>query len=471
MLQRYLIRQEDVEPLAEGVLIVLEKVGMLYQNEEILHSLESIGARVDRENQIATFPRRLVEEFVEKLRKEAENGDEEDNVGFQPIPLPTLELQVAQFYYDYGKDEKRRGNKRDFIELIKLGDVLHPEEGVGHCLILQDVPPPIEPLIAGLILAEYAHKPMATYYTDVRQRDYLLEMDEILGGEGSIRPVSGICFAHPLRFDKDVADRFVCEVRKTGVGWLIPMPVAGISHPVTLEGFIVLASAAIIGGWLAARALNPTSRLGSSMWAGTSDMRGGVSFSSFDAMLYSFAVSEFMRKWCGMRIPVGGGEYCDAKKPGLYAVLEKAYKAMTIYAFQGHHPPIGQGMLECGKTISPVQLLLEREFSLGVNFFSRRVNPIKETIALEEILEVGIGFKKSHLDTMHTLKHFRSSLWLPHILERSGWNGFQMEKRILEKAQNKVEELVNNYQKPEGREEKLAKMREIVSKAEKDLLN
>jgi len=92
MLQRYSIRQEDVEPLAEGVLIVLEKVGMLYQNEEILHSLESIGARVDRENQIATFPRRLVEEFVERLG------------------------QMVQFFYDYGKEEKRRGSKRDFIE-------------------------------------------------------------------------------------------------------------------------------------------------------------------------------------------------------------------------------------------------------------------------------------------------------------------------------------------------------------------
>jgi len=50
---------------------------MLYQkNEEILHSLESIGARVDRENQIATFPRRLVEEFVERLRKEGRKQQE-----------------------------------------------------------------------------------------------------------------------------------------------------------------------------------------------------------------------------------------------------------------------------------------------------------------------------------------------------------------------------------------------------------
>jgi len=70
---------------------------------------------------------------------------------------------------------------------------------------------------------------------------------------------------------------------------------------------------------------------------------------------------EFLRRWCGMSISVGGGEYCDAKLPGLYTALEKAYKSMTIAAFTGQHPPIGQGMLDEGKIISPVQLLLERE--------------------------------------------------------------------------------------------------------------
>ena len=70
-----------------------------------------------------------------------------------------------------------------------------------------------------------------------------------------------------------------------------------------------------------------------------------------------------------------------------------------------------------------------------------------------------------------TLPAFCSSLCLPHILERSGWNGIETEKRILEKVQNKVEELVKSYQKPEGREEKLAKMRKIINKAKKDLLN
>lgn len=447
---------------------VLERVGMLYQNEEMLKALKKFGALVDYESQRAKFPKKLVREFVELLRKENTESDEKESK-FYPPPLPVLGLQVAQFYYDYEKKEKRRGNKDDFITLIKLADVLHPEEGVGHSLILTEINPLIEPLIAGLLLTEYAHKPAGVYYTDIRQYDYLLEMDSILDGEGSIHPHSAICFAHPLRFDKPVAERFLKEVRETGVGWLTPMPVAGVTTPVTVEGFIVVASAEIMGGWLCAKALNPKVKVGSSMWAGTCDMKGGVSYSTPDSMFYGFAVSEFMRRWCGKNLPVGGGEYCDAKKPGLYAVLEKAYKAMMIAAFQGVHPPIGQGMLECGKTISPVQLLLEREFGLGVNHLARKIIPQREIIGLNEIVDIDLGFHKSHLETEHTFKHFRSSLWLPQLIDRSGYDGYEMERMVLDRAEKKVKELISNYEKPKGREEKLAKMKEIIKRAEKEL--
>lgn len=469
MFQMSLLREEDVEPLAEGVMTVLDKVGMLYQNEEMLSALEKLGARVDYKSQRATFPKELVRDFVESVRKEVSQKDDTPK-NFTPPPLPCLQLQVAQFFYDYKNGEKRRGNREDFLTLVKLGDVLHPEEGVGHCLILTDVPPLLEPLFAGLLLTEYAHKPAGVYYTDVRQIDYLLEMDDILGGEGSLYPRSAICFAHPLRFDKPVADRFVWVVKNLNDGWLTPMPVAGVTTPVTVEGFIVTASAEILGGWLVARALNPKARLGSSMWAGTPDMRGGVSYSSFDAMFYGFAVAEFMRRWCCKNLPVGGGEYCDAKKPGLYAVLEKAYKAMTIAAFQGYHPPIGQGMLECGKTICPEQIILEREFGLGIKHFAREITPTSENIALDSIIEVDLGIKMSHLETVHTLRNFRSCLWLPSIVDRSGWNGFVGEAKIMENAHREVEKLLSQYNKPEGRKEKIAQIREVIEKAEKKLL-
>ncbi len=75
---------------------------------------------------------------------------------------------------------------------------------------------------------------------------------------------------------------------------------------------------------------------------------GHISYSAFDAMYYAFASVEFLRRWTGVAVPVGGGEYCDAREPGLYAAMEKAHKAMTIAAFTGQHPPIGQGLLDEG---------------------------------------------------------------------------------------------------------------------------
>ena len=51
MFQRSLLTDRDVEQLADAVLTVLDKVGALYQNEEILRALEKEGARVDFQGQ------------------------------------------------------------------------------------------------------------------------------------------------------------------------------------------------------------------------------------------------------------------------------------------------------------------------------------------------------------------------------------------------------------------------------------
>ena len=470
MYQRRLLRDEQIEPLAEGVLTVLEKVGVLCQNEEMLRALEAAGAKVDYSSQMVIFPRKMVEEFVDVLRKETAKEEQNGHRKFKAPPLPSMGRQLAQFYYDDEIGEKRSGNKQDFITLIKLGDMLHPETRVGHSLLLTDVPALIEPFEAAMLLAEYARKPAPPFVWDVRQADYLAEMGEILGIQNWFA-WGAICFAHPLRFDKDVADKFARRVKAGVATGLTAMPVAGVTAPVTVEGFIVVASAEHIATWIAARSLNPEVGLFGAMWGGTVDMKTGeVSYSSFDAMFYSFATVEFLRKWCGKDIRVGGGEYCDAKKPGLYAALEKAYKSMTIAAFTGHHPSIGEGMLEEGKTISPVQMLLERDFGMAVQHFGVDIDPTDENIAISSILDVGIGFEKNHLSTEHTLRHYLHTLWLPEFIDRSGWDGFEQEEDILRKAQRKVNALIEEYKKPDVDKGKLAEMREVVERAKRKLL-
>lgn len=481
MLQGSLLRDSDIEPLADATLAILERVGILCQNEELLHALDAAGARVDFAAQRVLFPRPVVTGFVDHLLGEAASRPDYDaerpwqqakgsGGPFSAIGLPDLETQVAQFVLDPDTGERRSGNKADLARLIQFGDALHGEAGVGHCLLLTDVPPLVEPLEAALLLAEHAHRPHAAFAWNVRQIPWLVEMGEVLGYRDWFN-YGAICFAHPLRFDRDVADRFAHKVKAGSPTGLTAMPVAGVTAPVTLAGFVAVAAAEHLATWMAARALNPSVRLGGSMWGATVDMRGsGVSYCSFDAMLYSFATVEFLRRWCGVDVPVGGGEYCDAKAPGLYAALEKAYKAMTIAAFSGRHPSIGSGLLDTGKVLSPVQLLIERDFTAGVRHFARTVDPSPELLALEEIADIGLGIDRSHLGTEHTLRHYRDSLWLSALLDRSGWAGPEYEARILGKARERVADLRAAYRKPEIDDRKLARLRAIVAKARRELL-
>ena len=470
MFGRSVLKDGDVEQLAEAVLTILEKVGALYQNKEVLKALEGLGAQVDYSREVATFPRRMVDEFLVTIRKEASSAQTLDD-GHRKFTAPGpggLFHNLSQYYYDAEKMERRIGNTKDYIRMIKLGDMVHPKSGVGHCLLLSDVPAPIEPLMVTLLQYEYAHKARGAYVQDVRQIDYLIEMGDVCGIP-DLAWLANIGFSSPLRLGKDIADRWVHAMKLGRPISLYVMTVCGAGTPVTAAGCVALASAELLANCMAGRALNPRGRIGCGVWIATMDMKTGeASYLAFDAMIRNFAVREFLRRWAGIPVSTGGGEYTPAKTPGLFAALEKAYSAMTVAAFTGSHPGVGIGHLDGGLVISPEQLLLDREMAQALG----HLNPIEvspETISLDAILDVGHAAKTNYMESENTLRHFRSALWLPQLLERVGWSGLDTEERVLKRAQQKVSELVAAYKKPDVDTEKLAKMRQIVAKARKKL--
>jgi trimethylamine:corrinoid methyltransferase-like protein len=470
MLYAHLPGKADLDLLGESIFEVLEQVGTVFQNDEILTALEEWGARVDRSSCVVTFPRRKLEVFVEEIRAERATSPTPGSVQFRSPELPSVTGSVAQFVYDDDLPGPRPGRREDLVQLVKLGNALHPDQPVGHAVILRAVPPLLEPLEAALVLAEYADDPDAPFAWDVRQIPYLEEMGHLLGKERWYS-LGAVCMAHPLRFDKNVADRYVHMMREgLRPAGLTAMPVAGVSAPVTVEGYLVVTAAEFLASWVVGRALNPRIGLGGSIWAGTTDMKTGhVSYSAFDAMYYAIATFQFLRAWCGVTVLVGGGEYSASKAPGSYAALEKAYKAMTIAAFTGVHRGIGEGMLDNGKVLSAVQLLLDREFGLGVQHFGRPIVPTEERMALAEILEVGCG-RSSHVMTDHTARWFRQSLWLPRLLARTGWTGAVDETALLALCRAEAHRLIAEARPPEGREDLLPKLRAIADRAETDLL-
>ena len=471
MFQRSLLKDEDVEPLGDAVVTVLEKVGALYQNDEILAALQAAGAKVDGADQTARFPKAMTLEFLKGLRAEAP-GDQESDDGHRAFRAPSPGCffhQLSPYVYDSEKKERRLGNREDYIQLLKMCDVLHPERGVGHCLLLSDVPAFYEPLEVTLLQLEYVHKPTGAYVQDNGQIPYLDEMAEISGIEG-LTWLSNVGFSSPLRLGKDVADRFAYTVKHKSRGSLYIMTVSGAGLPVTTAGCTVVGTAEFMANWMAARALSPDAELGGGSWIATLDMRATSeqSYSAPDAMMRNLALREFMRRWTGMRIGVGNGEYTPAKTPGLVAAMEKAYSAMTTAAFTGSHGGVGSGHLDGGLVISPVQLLIDREMAESLKHLEGPIDVSADTIGLDSILEVGHASAGNYMGTEHTARHFRSELWLPELVERAGWCGADTEEAVLRTAEQKVRDLVSDYKRPDVDPDMMAKLRGVVDRAKKE---
>jgi len=224
-----ILKERDIELLTQGVLNVMEKLGMSTRGKEMLKALENRGAEVNYEEENVRFPKKMVQEFVDEIKKENKimwkdkiNGENKRNTfsgwvpysqsspRFKAPELPWLFHVGSTFYYDDEKKEKRKAEKNDFINLVKFGDVLHPELGVGHHLVLSDVHPLIEPLEAALLLLEYAHKPRGVFLPDIRPIDYLLEIEEIAGIKDPYwHWLGAVSFASPLKLGMDIANRFV----------------------------------------------------------------------------------------------------------------------------------------------------------------------------------------------------------------------------------------------------------------------
>ncbi len=471
MLQQCLLRSQDVEAIFETAQRVLEAQGMMFQSEVFLRALERRGAQVDWPRERARIPRPMVRALVEAEAR-ANPAPKAPPEPAMPGPgLPGVGTQVAQFVYDFALERGREPRREDLVRMIQFGDALHGDAGVGHALLLRDVPPPLEPLEAQALLIEHAHRPQSAYYYYAEQLDYAAEIGRIVCGDPKRFTGGGVFLTSPLRLC-----RRSCNLMAKRIGMGFPagagtMPVAGASVPATLAGAIAVAAAEILGCWVGFRALSDTVPVSAGIAAGAVDMRtGNVSFCAPEAMLLNLGVIEFFRRLCGKTLGVAGmSDYCDSKTPGLRAAWEKAHKVMTVAAFTGRHGGVGEGMLDSGKVLSPEQLLIERDVSQGVRRLFRPIEVSEDTLAAASILEVGQGIEKTHLTTEHTLANYRTALWSPAYHDLVPLPDcradFEHDRRVAAQAHAQYLEILSRYRPPAVDEGILRAVRGVVEKA------
>ncbi len=472
-----LLSEPDLEHIDQAVFRILAQQGAWFQSEKVLKALDAAGCQIYYEQETVRFPKEYLREVID-ANKSLNRPEPDPTTGEEPYSVH-VGGEVAQFVFDFEQFDKHPGTKEDFINLTKWAYALNEgKSAVGPMVLMREVPAPIEPLEALVLLYEYTGQPSSVYTLDAAQLDYAREMWGIITGEpDDIGRHSTTCISiiTPRRMDRRTGD-YLARRAELGYTWVaLTQAISGGTGPVTVAGTIVVGVADLLAAWGAVHALNPDLGLTGATLTGAMDMRtGNMSISCPESLLQDAGICEVFRRLYGGGVTVAcSAEYTDARVPGVHATYEKAIKALLISEYVGTPPSMGAGLIENGMTYSPEQLLLNREMGEFLRRYYHGFAVNDETIALDDILAVGFGRQHSFVETDHTMRHFRE-VWYPKYFDRSIWEDgpreLAKERAIAEKAHAEVQEIRQRYVAPQIDADKLAALHRVVDKAGQQLL-
>ena len=213
-----------------------------------------------------------------------------------------------------------------------------------------------------------------------REIDFLVEIGTIARGSREAferRPclVTAKETISPLFLDGNAAEILIALARRGLPCTVIPMPLSGMSAPVTRLGNAILANAEILGVITAIKAVHPEALVGGGSICGVLDMRTGVvSFSAPEAILQDIAMAEVHERLYGFDYLIGTG-YTDARHPSAQVLVEKLTKFLLSFLSRRCSYPLG--LLKAGAVFSDMQSLVDIELCryIHAHFGALRVSP------------------------------------------------------------------------------------------------
>lgn len=476
----------DLELIHRATLRILESPGMKIRSPELLKALESKGAKVNECSQIVQFPAKLVEEMIELAQQQIQKGNKQkvlDGVVSSIKGESGIHVKLGGScigYLDWGKQVVREPSEVELMNLVQLGQALPEVKTVGSPVMYfrekdgRRVDPRLQTVKTAGLIAKYTSKPGPNEVWNTKELEFLVEIGKVVrGGWEEYR--KNPCFIlsketiSPLTLDKDAGEILLAIAKKGLPATIIPMPLTGVSSPVTPASNVAVANAEILGTMTAIEAACPEAPpVAAGVISGIMDMStANASFAAPEAVLQDIGLAELHERKYGFSLGIGTG-YTDGKYPGIQSSLEKAFKFL-VSSLTGR-VEYAVGMLEGGKVFSPEQALIDIETVKLINQFLKGIEVSEETLAVDVIRSVGIG--GNFLSEKHTVDNFKKIMWFPQFLDRTLSRGLKNDQKsdILENAHETWSNFVTNYEPYQIEKEKAREINKILRLSEKVLL-
>lgn len=446
------LSSSQIREIHKATMTVLEKVGVVFEEEKALELFGNAGAKV--KNDVVRLSQEMVETLLKKCPSKvtlyARNPKKNVHLGANRVHYTNG--YGTTFVKDLETGEIREARLDDLRNFTLLGDYLDNVHYILTQVIPQDVPQEAADVFQALTLLKSTEKHVglsvtkSTYLGQVIELGKLASaMDRAKGGKQKFVFSLGTVPISPLRFSRDGAIRLLKLPQEKIVTRIVSGATNGATSPVSLAGTLAVQNAEIIAGICLVQIVNPGNPTICGTFAGPMDMlRGKQLWAAPESAILNAATAQLCRFY-GIPIGYGTGGVADSAALDIQAGIEKTYTLLytALSGVDVIHDAIG-GLLGTAMLSSYEQMLLDDEICNMVNRGLKGMTVSPETLALDLIAEV--GHHGNYLSTEHTFRHFREELFLPKFFDRRSFNERgERELQILEMARLQAKEILATH--------------------------
>jgi trimethylamine--corrinoid protein Co-methyltransferase len=344
--------------------------------------------------------------------------------------------------------EARASETPDLMRIVQTAEMLPQFAAQSTAVVCNDVPSDIGDLYRLFVVLQHSDKPVVTGSFSAAGLRGMIDL--LIADSGSAeqlrrepRAIFDVCPSPPLNWS-EFGSLNLLDLARAGVpAEIVAMPLAGGTAPVTLAGSVTQHAAEALAGITLHQLAGPGSPI---VWGGAPaifDMRtGGAPMGAVETAMLNVACAEVGKH---LGLPTHGYLVAtDSKLVDAQAGAESACSAM-LGALAGINMISGAGMLESLACHSVEKLVIDAESIASAIRLIEGIEPRAETLATAMFAQTGLSGEFLKLKETRALfrleQHFPSA-----VIDRStrGSGVTDMSQR----ARDRVEELVNHYQKP-----------------------
>ena len=462
-----LLNEAEKEKIYHSALLILEQVGIEVNHQEARDLLRDAGAQL--EGNRVFFKPYILEEALDSTPEYVNIYDRDGDL--------SMKLGSEENYYGTGSDnpyvhdpftgEKRSSRLEDVRNFSVLVEALPNMDFRMSMALPEDIPTEVVDIYQFQSMLLSGKKPIVFTSADHKNTETLIEMASVAAGgyEELARKPFFIQYTEPtspLTATEDALERLLLSAKYEVPAIFISGAMMGATVPTTVPGAAAVCLAEELAGVAIAQQKNPGAPVIMGGGGGAMDMKSTVlSYGATPGLLLDSTMIEVCKF---LDMPVFQKAGCsDSKIPDAQAALESTLW-FTVMGSSEADLIHDVGYLESGKVSSTEMVVIGDEIAGQVRDFTKGLEVNDEQLALDAVERVGPG--GNFLTDSHTMDNFKD-LRMPDLMDRQTYESWSEdgEKTLTERAREKAQDILNNYEPPELDEASAEIIEEIVEES------